>query len=208
MAKRRLWGHVKSINVQKVLWALSELGLDYERVDAGGTFGKVRDSDYLSLNPNGLVPTLEDGTAVLWESNAIVRYLFAKYGASPVQPIDLAARARADAWADWNTTTLWPHVRTLVVQLVRTPEDKRDRAAINTALQASQAALTILDRELAKQPYVAGAHFTWGDIPVGAAVQRWTNLPLSKPSFGAVQAWYERLKTRPSFEQFVDLPLT
>jgi glutathione S-transferase len=208
MAKLRLWGHVKSINVQKVLWALNELGLEYERVDAGGSFGKVREADYLALNPNGLVPTLEDGSAVLWESNAIVRYLFTKYGASPLQPIDLAARARADAWTDWYATTLWPHVRALVVQLVRTPEEKRDRAAISSAQQAAQVALTILDRELAKQPYVAGAHFTWGDIPVGAAVQRWVNLPLGKPSFSAVQAWYERLKTRPGFQQFVDLPLS
>jgi glutathione S-transferase len=208
MAKLRLWGHVRSINVQKVLWALSELGLEYERIDAGGSFGKVREADYLALNPNGLVPTLEDGSAVLWESNAIVRYLFAKYGASPAQPIDLAARARADAWTDWNAITLWPHVRALVVQLVRTPEDKRDRAAITTAQHATQTALAILERELAKTNYVAGTHFTWGDIPVGAAVQRWTNLPLAKPSFSAVHAWYERLKTRPGFQQFVDLPLT
>jgi glutathione S-transferase len=208
MAKLKLWGHVRSINVQKVLWALSELGLEYERIDAGGSFGKVREPDYLALNPNGLVPTLEDGSAVLWESNAIVRYLFTKYGASPLQPIDLAARARADAWTDWKTTTLWPHVRALLVQLVRTPEEKRDRAAIDAAQQAAQTALAILDRELAKQPYVAGAHFTWGDIAVGAATQRWQNLPLSKPTYSALNAWYLRLKTRPGFQQFVDLPLT
>src|SRR5690242_9565708 len=130
MSKLRLWGQPRSINVQKVLWALDELGLEYERIDAGGSFGRVQDADYLALNPNGLVPTLQDGNAALWESNAIVRYLFGKYGTHPALPSDHGLRARADGWTDWATGSFWAHVRPLLVQLVRTPEAQRDSKLI------------------------------------------------------------------------------
>jgi len=207
MSKIRLWGHPKSINVQKVLWALDELDLEFQGIDAGGKFGRVNDADYLTLNPNGLVPTLEDGNAAIWESNAILRYLAVKYGAAPFLPADLAQRARADAWTDWYTTTFWANVRPLVVQLVRTPEAERDRALIDQSLRNVNLAVGILDRELGRKPFVAGDEFSFGDIPLGAAAQRWFSLPIERPAANSVQAWYDQLKQRPGFKRSVDLPL-
>jgi glutathione S-transferase len=207
MSKLRVWGHPRSINVQKVLWALEELGLDYERIDAGGSFGRVKDADYLTLNPNGLIPTLEDGSSVVWESNAVVRYLFNKYGTHPVLPSDLGLRGRADGWTDWYTTTFWANVRPLVVQLLRTPQEHRDQKLIDASLAASAAAAQILERELAKKPYLAGDYFTFGDIPVAAAAQRWLNLPIQRPELPALGSWYARVKERPGFQRWVDLPL-
>jgi glutathione S-transferase len=207
MSKLRVWGHPRSINVQKVLWALDELGLDYERVDAGGTFGRVKDADYLTLNPNGLIPTLEDGSAVLWESNAIVRYLYTKYGTHPALPSDLGVRGRADGWTDWYATTFWANVRPLLVQLVRTPADQRDAHLIDSSLRAATAAAEILERELGKRPYLAGDHFTFGDIPVASASQRWFNLPVQRAKLPAFEAWYARVKERPGFKRWLDLPL-
>lgn len=207
MSKRRVWGHPRSINVQKVLWALDELGLEYERIDAGGTFGRVKDADYLSLNPNGLIPTLEDGGSVLWESNAIVRYLYGKYGTHPALPSDPGVRGRADGWTDWYSSTFWANVRPLVVQLLRTPADQRDQKLIDDSARAASAAATLLDRELAKKPYVAGDHFTFGDIPVASAAQRWLNLPIQRPALPALEAWYARVKERPGFKRWLDLPL-
>jgi glutathione S-transferase len=131
MSKLRLWGHPRSINVQKILWALDELDLEFEGIDAGGKFGRVKDADFLTLNPNGLVPTLEDDNAAIWESNAILRYLATKYGAAPFLPVDLALRARADAWTDWNNNTFWEHVRPLQIQLIRTPEEQRDQKLVS-----------------------------------------------------------------------------
>jgi glutathione S-transferase len=209
MSKRlKLWGQPRSINVQKVLWALDELGLDYERVDAGGTFGVVKTPAYLALNPNGLVPTLEDDGAALWESNAILRYLFGRYGRDPAQPADPITRAKADAWTEWYSSTFWPATRVLLVQLVRTPEDKRERAAIESAHAQVTAALGILNGALAKQRFVAGDEFTFGDIPLAAAAQRWFNLPLERPEFKAVESWYGRVRERAGFKRHVDLPLT
>jgi len=207
MGQIKLWGQPKSINVQKALWALEELGLPYERIDAGGAFGKNKDADYLSLNPNGLIPTLQDDGAPVWESNAVVRYLFNRYGKAPLQPADPVARAHADQWTDWKSSTFWPPTRVLLVQLVRTPEEKRDAAAIKTAQEQAQAAAKILDGQLAKTPYVAGEHFTWGDIAVGAAAQRYVNLPIERPALKNLDAWYARIRERAGFKKWLDLPL-
>ncbi|HEY6877950.1 MAG TPA: glutathione S-transferase family protein [Polyangiales bacterium] len=205
MSQLVLWGQPKSINVQKVLWALEELGLKYEHKLVGGQHGGTKDPSYLALNPNGLVPTLVDNGESLWESNAIVRYLFAQYGKAPAHPANAILRARADAWTDWKTSVLWAHVRPLVVQLVRTPEDKRDPALIESARQAASAAVQLLDRELKTRAYLVGDAFTWADIPVGAALQRWYNLPIQRPEHKAVDAYYARIQKRPGFLRFVDL---
>lgn len=207
MSKRTLWGHPRSINVQKVLWALDELGLAYERVDAGGTFGRNRDPEYLVLNPNGLIPTLVDDGEALWESNSIVRYLFARYGQPPIHPAEPIARARADAWTDWGVSTLWASVRPLLVQLVRTPEGERNRALIEQSQVQAESAAKLLERELSHRKYLVGDTFTWGDIPVGAALQRWLHLPIKRPELPALEAYYARIAQRPGFQRWVDLPI-
>ena len=207
MSKLKVWGHPRSINVQKVLWALDELGLSYERVDAGGSFGKNKEPAYLALNPNGLIPTLVDNGEALWESNAILRYLAAQYGKAPFHPSSAVARARADAWTDWYSSTLWQNVRPLVVQLVRTEEPKRDKGVIEQSKQASVAAVSLLDKHLEKQAYVLGDEFTWGDIPIGSALQRWYQLPIERPAHKALDAYYARITERPAFKRWIDLPL-
>jgi len=207
MSKRTLWGHPRSINVQKVLWGLDELGLEYDRVDAGGSFGRNKEPEYLALNPNGLIPTLVDDGQPLWESNAVLRYLFNRYGKAPLHPDDAIARGRADAWTEWGTSTLWLHVRPLLVQLVRTPAEKRDAAVIESAHAQATAAVKLLDKELQKRAFVAGEEFTWGDIPVGSALQRWYNLPIERPATSAVDRYYARIKERPAFKRWLDLPL-
>lgn len=207
MSKLTLWGQPRSINVQKVLWALTELGLPYERIDAGGAFGRNKEPDYLALNPTGLIPTLVDQGQALWESNAVLRYLYSAYGKAPQQPDNAIERARADQFTEFYNSTLWANVRPLVVQLIRTPEDKRDKAVIESAQKASSAAVSLLDRELSSRPYIAGNEFTWGDIPIASALQRWYNLPIKRPEHKALDAYYARVKERPAFKQWIDLPL-
>jgi glutathione S-transferase len=207
MSKLKLWGHPRSINVQKVLWSLDELGLPYEREDAGAGFGKVREPWFLALNPNGLVPTLEVDGAPLWESNAIVRFLFAAYGSAPLHPADGLARARADQFADWKSSTLWPATRTLLVQLIRTAEPARDAKVIELAHDQANRAFQILDGVLAQHAYVVSNDFTWADIPLGAAAQRYLHLPIKRPFLPNVSAWYTRISARPAFQRWVDLPL-
>lgn len=204
----KVWGRLSSINVQKVVWALDELGMAYERVDAGGAFGIVRTPEYLAMNPNGLIPTIEDGGFVLWESNAIVRYLAAKVPEGGLMPADLRTRADADRWMDWQATTATPAMRDVFWQLIRTEPKARDQAAIERSVAASAAAARILDARLADRPYVAGNAFTMGDIAAGAHAHRWLSLPIARPDLPNLAAWHERLRVRPGARQVFAEPLT
>src|SRR3954454_9158832 len=144
----KLWGRVNSINVQKALWAIEELGIAYERVDAGGPFGIVKEEAYRRLNPNSLVPTIEDDGFVLWESNAIVRYLAAKHAAGSLWPDDLKVRAEADRWMDWSTTTFWPALRVLFLGMVRSAPAERDPQALEESRLKTAEVLRIVDAHL------------------------------------------------------------
>ena len=204
----RVWGRTNSINVQKVMWAVGELGLEHERIDAGGAFGGLDTDAYGRLNPNRKVPTVQDGELVMWESNACVRYLAARHGSGRLWPEDPAQRAVADMWMDWQQTTLLPDMFVVFWGLIRTPEDKRDNAAIEAAANRLGTIWAMLDDCLAGRTFVGGEAFTMGDIPVGAACYRYYGLPIERPRLANVERWYERLKERAPFREHVMLPIT
>lgn len=203
----KIWGRVNSVNVKKAMWCVAELGLAHERVDAGMQYGVVNSPEYRKINPTGLVPTIDDDGFTLWESHTIVRYLAAKHSAGKLWPTDLKARADAERWMDW-AFTFQGAMRNVFWGLIRTPPEKRDANAIEEGKKKTFALLPILEQTLARQPYVAGREFTMGDIPIGCEVQRYMRVPIERPPFPAVQAWFERLRQRPAFVKHVDLPLT
>jgi glutathione S-transferase len=204
----RIWGRDNSVNVQKVLWICEELALPYERVDAGGEFGVVNTPQYRNLNPNGLVPTLEEDGFVLWESNAIVRYLAAQHSAGKLWPEDRKVRAEADRWMDWMLSMFWPSFRPLFWNQVRTPPDQRDAKAMDDSLLNTGEILNYLDAHLKTRSYVAGDSFTMGDIPMGCAVWRWMALPIERPPHPNLRRWFELLSQRPAYRSVVMLPVT
>jgi glutathione S-transferase len=204
-----IYGRTNSVNVQKVLWCLAELAVPYTRVDAGLTHGKNTEPWYLALNPNGKVPLLQDGEFTLWESNTIVRYLAGKHGAGSLCPTSLQARALAEQWMDWQLSTLLRPVSIVFQNLYRVPSHERDGVAIEANLREANRAMAVLDAHLTERPYVAGAAFTMGDIPVGAVAHRWLEIPgIERPPFAAVRAWRARLAERPGFRTHVQLPLS
>jgi len=203
----KLWGRTNSVNVKKALWCLGELGLPYERLDAGMQFGVVNTPEYRKMNPNGRVPTIEDDGFVLWESHSIVRYLCAKHSMGKLCPSDPQVRADAERWMDW-AFTFQNAMRDVFWGLIRTPPEKRDQKAIDAGIKASHELAGMLDGVLADRPYVAGAQFTMGDIPIGCEVQRYLRVPIERPKRPHLEAWFERLRQRPPFMQHVDLPLT
>ncbi len=203
----RIWGRVNSVNVKKAMWCVAELGLPHERIDAGMQFGVVNTPEYRKMNPTGLVPTIDDDGFTLWESHAIVRYLCAKHSPGKLWPTDLRARADAEHWMDW-AFTFQNAMRNVFWGLIRTPPEKRDASAIEEGKKKTFALVPILEQTLARQPYVAGREFTMGDIPIGCEVQRYMRVPIERPAFPGVQAWFERLRERPAFVKHVDLPLT
>lgn len=201
-------GRKTSANVQKVMWAIGELGLACERIDIGGPFGKNREPDYLALNPNGLVPTLEDDGFHLWESNTIVRYLAAKFGAGSLEPADPHARAIAGQWMDWQLTVAGPAIFPVFWGLVRTPIEQRDPKAIDAGKAKTIEAMAILNGQLMKSAYVAGDAFSCGDIPIGVIAHRFVSLVPDHPPMTGVERWYAELCKRPAFRAHVtEIPL-
>jgi glutathione S-transferase len=204
----QVWGNADSVNVQKVLWCLEELGLDYQRIDAGRHFGVVNTAEFRALNPNGLVPTIREGDGhVVWESSTILRYLCAQHAPGSLWPTDPRARAAADRWVDWANSTLWPSLLPLFRAFMRTPPAQRDAAAIEAARLEAVAELQILDAHLAGRDFVGGSAFTMGDIALGCGAWRWMALPIERPPLPQLQRWFERLAARPAYRKVVMLPL-
>lgn len=204
----KILGRNNSINVQKVLWCCEELKLPYEREDFGGAFGKNNTPEYLRLNPNGVVPTLIDGDFVLWESNAIVRYLAAKHPAGGLWPSDPGARAMGDKWMDWQISALFAALRPIFWALIRTKPEDRDMKALEENRKKLTTLYAMLDDALSKTPYVSGDNFSMGDIPIGATTFRWYHLDIERANFVHLKAWYDRIAARPAFKKTMLLPLT
>ena len=204
----KIWGRANSINVQKVLWCCGELGLEHSRIDAGMNFGVNNTPEYKAMNPNGLVPTIDDDGFILWESHAIVRYLARKHGMAKLWPSDARIAADADRWMEWYSTTLWPNLRPIFWNLVRLSADKRNMTEVEESRPKLAANFAIVDAHVAGRDYVAGSSFTMGDIPLGVAAYRWFNLPIERPAMANLQRWYQRLCERPAFRQHCMLPLT
>ncbi|BBP83999.1 glutathione S-transferase [Pseudomonas sp. Pc102] len=204
----KIWGRKNSSNVRKALWAAGEAGVAFEAIDAGGAFGLVNDPEYRAKNPNGLVPLVEDGDLVLWESNAIVRYLAARYAAGDLYPEDPALRAQGDKWMDWTTSAFAPVFRDLFWGTLRTPPAERDPARIAAALARCSELLAMPERALAAQPFLSGERFAMGDIPLGSFIYAWFEMPIERPELPALEAWYARLKERPAYRNAVMTALT
>jgi glutathione S-transferase len=204
----KIWGRNTSSNVQKVMWAIGEIGLPHQRIDIGGSFGQNREPGYLAMNPNGLVPTLEeDDGFLLWESNSIVRYLAAKHKA--LEPTDLRERALASKWMDWQLSVAGPAIFGCFWGLIRTPPDKRDHAAIEDSKKKTTAAMAMMDQQLAKTAYLAGDEFSYGDIPVGIIAYRYCQLVPERPPLPNFERWYAAISARQAFKDHVGaVPLT
>jgi glutathione S-transferase len=208
MRMLRIWGRVNSINVQKAMWAIAELGLPHERTDAGGAFGGLDTPEYKAKNPNSRIPTIDDHGVIVWESNTVVRYLAARYGAGTLWPIDPARRSEADRWMDWQQTTLAPDMFPVFWGLIRTPPEKRYMAVIKAAGERLAASWLLLEKQMGDRAFVAGNELTMGDIPVGCAFWRYSKLDVAKPALPKCNAWHQRLQERPGFRQHVAMPLS
>jgi glutathione S-transferase len=207
----KMWGRNTSSNVQKAMWAVGELGLEHTRIDVGGAFGKTKEAPYLAMNPNSLVPTLEEQDGfTLWESNSIVRYLAGKHDkAGVIEPKDPKQRALASQWMDWQLSVVGPAITPAFWGLIRTPEDKRDHAAIKASQEKTTAAMGILDKQLGKTAYVAGPAFSYGDIPVGVMAYRYMHLVPDRPATPHLDRWYGLISKRKAFHDHVgSIPLT
>jgi glutathione S-transferase len=202
----KFYGRSSSDSVQKALWMLMETGEAFEHIQLGGRFGGLDDPGYLKLNPHGRVPTLLDGDLAVWESNAIVRYLAAKYCSGGLWPKDPAARAVADQWMDWGQTRLYPVANKLFWLTVRTPEGEQDEAPIAEAHERLLGFYKLLEDRLADRDFLAGDRLTMADFPSGATLYRFFEMSIERPALPNIARWYERLKVREAYQRAVMVP--
>ena len=199
----KVWGRATSSNVQKVMWTIGELELEHERIDVGASYGGLDTNDYGNLNPNRLIPTLQDGGLTIWESNAIVRYLASKYDAGGLWPVDPGERALADQWMDWMTTTLLANFVAVFFGLVRIPPEHRDLASIDKAIGRLNSNYRQIDAHMVGRDFMTGDQLTMADVPVGMTLFRYYDMPIDRPSLPNVEAWYRRLQQRPAYREHV-----
>ncbi len=204
-----LWGRASSVNVMKALWLLDELAVPFQRVEAGGAFGRTKDPDYAAMNPNATVPTLvmPNGYS-LWESNTILRYLCrTQPGGNAFYPEAPEARADVERWMDWTLASMNEPMRVLFWTFVRTPEAERDMDAVAKAIPQADRLWGMLESQLAGRDHPAGA-FSIADMALGGFLHRWYSLPIPRAELPRVRAWYERLLTRPAYARHVAVPMT
>ncbi len=204
----KIWGRKNSSNVQKVLWTCEELGVAFERVDWGGQFGGNKDPAYLAMNPNGLVPTVDDGGLIIWESNTIMRHLASTRGGERLHPKDPATRSVVERWMDWQIASLAQPMGTLLFGFYRLPPEKQDPAAMEAAKQRCTELWAMVERELEGRDYIAGKALTLADIALGIFIHRWHVYPIERAPIPRLTAWYGRLSERPGFRAHVAGPVT
>lgn len=201
----RIWGRQSSSNVQALMWCVGELGLDYERTDAGLTYGGVDTPQFLAMNPNGTIPTIQDGgNPPLWETGAILRHLANAYAPDEFWPKDPAARAHVDQWAEWSKINIAMNfTRPVFWQVVRTPPSKQDPAALRHALAVFRKFLDIAEARLSTYPYLAGEYFTIADIQFGHCLFRYFDIDIARPGHPHLQQYYDGLTARPPYAEHV-----
>jgi glutathione S-transferase len=182
------------------------LNIPFQRIDAGLSFGVVNTPDYWMLNPNAMVPTIQDGAYTLWESNAIVRYLCARE--NQLYPADLHTRFTAEQWMDWQQTSLNRASGPAFVQWIRTPESQRNHDLIAQSVAATEPLLDLLNQRLQQHAFVAGEHMSMADLPIACEVHRWWGLPQNRPHWPHLERWYAHMRQHPGAVGVLDLPLS
>lgn len=203
----KIWGRNNSVNVKKILWCAEEAKIPYENIQVGGAFGGLDSPDYLKMNPNGLIPVIEDDGLVRWESNAIVRYLAEQYAPNSLCPTDKRQKAQAEQWMDWTLSFFLPF-RDLYWGLIRTSDNERNQAKIDEAFAQCCKLLETPNSVLANQDYLAGDSFSMADIPLGCFIYAWFNMPIKSPDFPHLTRWYEALTKREAYQKTVMIPLS
>lgn len=205
----KIWGRNNSINVKKVLWIAEELGLNYENIEVGGKFGGLDTTEFLKLNPNGLIPVIEDDGFALWESNSILRYMAAQYGQGSFWVEDCKRRGATEKWMDWASEELFPLFKSILFNAVRLPPEERDAVNLSNAIDGFEKKLSIIECELSLSPWLSGKAFGLADIVVGTYVYYYYAIEIKRlKKFPMTENWYQRLQKRPAYKKIIMIPIS
>jgi glutathione S-transferase len=200
-----VWGRRRSSNVQALMWCIGELGLPYERHDAGHHYGGTDTLAFLAMNPNGTVPVLcDDGSEPLWETAAILRYLSGRYGTAPFWPTEGIARAKIDKWTEWSKINVALNFTGPIFwRVIRTAPDDQDSLAISQAIATLDRFLDIAEARLSSTTFLAGHDFTLADIQFGHVLFRYFDIPITRRGRPALRRYYDTLTERHAFREHV-----
>lgn len=201
-----IWGRPSAYNFQKVHWFLEELGVEYNHINIGGSLGGLDSEDFLAMNPNGQIPVIEDNGNVIWESNTILRYLAANYGARKFWSDVPIERSIFERWMDWELANLQPSFLLLFWTYYRTPVNQRNRQIIKQHKDRCERYVGILDTCLGKNKYLSNNVFGLGDICVGTCFYRYFNMGLKVSRPTNVNEWYGRLSEREAYKKIIQVP--
>jgi glutathione S-transferase len=181
----------------RTFWLAAELGLDYRHVetllDETGTRGEA----FRKINPNGLVPTIDDDGLVLWESMAIALYLAKKHG-GPLAPADLAEDAKMTMWALWSLGQIEGHALAILMHSASLPPDKRRADKLAEAKEAIAKPLGVLDAHLTQEKFLVGGRFTAADLNLVGCLFYLRLTPEVLAPYPSVAAYYEACFARPA----------
>jgi len=194
------------VNVQLVMWAIAELGIQHERLDFGHGHASPKDPEFLEMNPMGLVPVVTDGSVTLFESAAILRYLGAAYGSEDFWPQDPDRRAKLDSWAEWGKNTFAATVLEIFAYEIRYSPVPKDPGILARATEKLIPLSEMLNTRLADGPWLDGERFSFADIACGHILHRYFTLDWDRPERPALAAYYDRLQTRSAYTEHAMVP--
>jgi glutathione S-transferase len=192
----KLHYHPFSTYSRRVTMALIEKKIAYEAIVVDMPARKHREQPYLSLNPYGRVPTLEEDGFVLYESTAILNYLEATHPAPALVPADVKGRAQVDLHMKLCDLQMTRQTGTIVFPKRFLPKERWNATVMADAKAEIEKHLVIMERHLAGKTYLVAEQFTLADLCYAPFLEFLPLMEIAPPP--AVKAWAERLLARPS----------
>ena len=194
----KIYGTSRS-RATRSLWAAEEFGVPYEHLAIA--VPDARNAEFLTINPNGHIPAIDDDGVVLCESMAINLYLAEKYGKPPLWPASAADRGRVFQWSFWGMLECEGHIITIFFNRALRPEGERDEKQITAALEALKKPLKVLDDHLKGRQFLLGSEFTVADLNVAGVLLLAPMARVDLAPTANVRAWLDRCLARPALQK-------
>lgn len=192
-----IYGRKSSANVQKVHWICSEGSLEFKYINVGGKYGGHTSQEFKEMNPNCTIPVLKDDDFIIYESNAIIKYISEKFNIFKINK--KKEIALVNQWIDWSSLILGLQCATYTAHSLLLPSHKRNLSTAKETKEQIYLTLKILDDQLKKNEFIVTDKISLADIPIGCWVNRCVVLNLNISQFPYLKKWYYKLKDRNAF---------
>ena len=198
----KIYGANLSSPANKIRMTAHVLDLEYEYIQINIREGENRTKEYLALHPAGKVPAIDDDGFVLFESDAIIKYL-AVSEASSLYPEDIKQRAIIDQWIDFVSIHVSGAMGRVVFNRVfasfaKVPVDER---SLNDGIKFLGRFLPVIDQQLSKSKYLAGERFSLADIDLLTSIDPAEVADIDLSSYENIVKWRNELKQKDFYKK-------